>query len=225
MHSARSSPKPLVIWGATGQSKVLAECVSYSGYEVVALFDNNPEVVSSLPGVPLYHGIAGFERWFSEWTAREPLNFIVAIAGNRGKDRLSIHQMLQSRGLEPISAIHPTAFVAHNARLGMGAQVLAQAAVCVEAHLGDCCIINTCASVDHECHLEEGVHVAPGAHLAGCVHVGRYAMIGAGATVLPRIGIGQGAIVGAGSLVVKNVSPYTVVFGSPAKHLKAVKPT
>lgn len=214
----------MIIWGATGQSKVLSECLSYSGYEAIALFDNNPQVVSSIPGVPLYYGISGFEKWLASWPSKEQLNYIVAIAGSRGKDRLSIHRMLQSHSLEPITAIHPTSFVAPNAHIGAGGQILAQAAVCVEARLADCCIVNTCASVDHECQLEEGVHVAPGAHLAGCVYAGRYAMIGAGATVLPRIRIGEGSIVGAGAVVVKNVLPYTVVAGRPAQHLKVLEP-
>jgi len=51
---------------------------------------------------------------------------------------------------------------------------------------GEGCIINTSASVDHECRLEAGVHVAPGARLAGCVTAGRYATIYMGAVVLPE---------------------------------------
>jgi acetyltransferase-like isoleucine patch superfamily enzyme len=37
------------------------------------------------------------------------------------------------------------------------------------------------------------------------------------AVVLPRVRIGKGAVVGAGSVVIKDVAPYTTVFGSPAK--------
>lgn len=41
--------------------------------------------------------------------------------------------------------------------------------------------------------------------------------IGIGAIILPGVTIGKGAIVGAGSVVTKNVKPYTVVAGVPAK--------
>ncbi len=46
------------------------------------------------------------------------------------------------------------------------------------------------------------------------------ASIGSGATILCGITIGEGAIVGAGSVVTKNVAPYTVVAGNPARKLR-----
>lgn len=47
--------------------------------------------------------------------------------------------------------------------------------------------------------------------------------IGAGAIILNGITIGKGAIVGAGSIVTKDVEPYTIVAGNPAKKIKEVK--
>lgn len=44
--------------------------------------------------------------------------------------------------------------------------------------------------------------------------------VGAGAVILPRLIIGEGAIIGAGAIVTKDVEPYTVVLGNPAKVLK-----
>lgn len=44
--------------------------------------------------------------------------------------------------------------------------------------------------------------------------------IGANSTVLKGVTIGEGAVVAAGSLVTKDVAPYTVVGGVPAKKLK-----
>jgi acetyltransferase-like isoleucine patch superfamily enzyme len=87
----------------------------------------------------------------------------------------------------------------------------------VDAQLGVACIVNTAAAVDHECKLGDGVHVCPGARLGGCVVVERFATIGMGAVVLPRIRVGEGAVVGAGAVVVDDVEPYTVVVGMPAR--------
>ena len=52
------------------------------------------------------------------------------------------------------------------------------------------------------------------------VRVGNDVWIGAGAVVLNGVSIGDGAIVGAGAVVTKNVPPYAVVVGVPAKVLK-----
>ena len=54
----------------------------------------------------------------------------------------------------------------------------------------------------------------------GKIIVGKDAWIGTGSVILPGIRIGESAIVGANSLVVKDVPPYTVVGGVPAKELK-----
>ncbi|MCP2121396.1 acyltransferase [Enterobacter mori] len=50
----------------------------------------------------------------------------------------------------------------------------------------------------------------------------RNASIGANATILPGVIIGEGAMIGAGSVVTKNVEPFTLVLGNPAKFIKRV---
>ena len=47
--------------------------------------------------------------------------------------------------------------------------------------------------------------------------VGRRAAIGSGATILCGITIGEGALVGAGSVVTRDVPPFAVVYGNPAR--------
>lgn len=49
------------------------------------------------------------------------------------------------------------------------------------------------------------------------------AWLGTGSIIMPNIKIGQGAVVGAHSLVTKDVPPFTVVVGIPAKPLKKIE--
>ena len=208
----------VVIWGASGHAKVLAECIAPLGYRVAALFDNRPILGSPLPGVRVYRGWEGFEDWRRAHGGRQ--KFLVAIGGDRGRDRLEIHDRLEAAGLTPMQAIHRTAFVATNATLGPGSHVLANSTVGVETRIGKQCIINTNASVDHECVLGNGVHVAPGATLAGCVEIGDCVLVGAGAVVLPRIRVGAAAVIGAGAVVTADVPARTTVVGNPARPLR-----
>lgn len=54
----------------------------------------------------------------------------------------------------------------------------------------------------------------------GSITVGDDVWIGYGAIIMSGVSLGQGAIIGAGSLVTKDVPPYAIVAGNPAKILK-----
>ncbi|WP_317178849.1 acyltransferase [Lelliottia amnigena] len=49
------------------------------------------------------------------------------------------------------------------------------------------------------------------------------ASLGANATILPGVTVGECAMVGAGAVVTRDVAPFTVVVGNPAKILKEIK--
>lgn len=208
--------RPVVMWGATGQAKVLRPIIEKQGCTIARLFDRDPSVLPPFEGVPLDADLAEFEDWL-EQNCANLFGFAVAIGGNLGCERLAIAGKLSSFGLGALTLIHERAWVAETAWMGEGCQILAMAAVSEEVRLGRQTIINTNASVDHECVIGVGVHVMPGATLAGCVRVGDCAMIGSGATVLPRVTIGANAVVGAGAVVNRDVADGEVVVGVPAK--------
>ncbi len=54
----------------------------------------------------------------------------------------------------------------------------------------------------------------------GDTHVGDGAWLGMRAMIMPGVSIGEGAVVAANSVVTKDVAPYSIVAGSPAKHIK-----
>ena len=210
--------QPLIIWGGTGHAKVIREALDGANWHVVAVFDQR-EIPSPFGDVPLFVGKAGFTSWMFSQPVPEKLSACVAIGGHDGKSRLEIADFLLSHGLGLPTVIHRTGFVATTATFGEGCHVLAQAAVCANTRLGRAVIINTAASVDHDCVIGDGVHIGPGARLAGEVLVEENAFIGIGAVVLPRVRIGTEAIIGAGAIVTKDVHARTTVIGNPAHRI------
>jgi acetyltransferase-like isoleucine patch superfamily enzyme len=57
----------------------------------------------------------------------------------------------------------------------------------------------------------------------GAVYIGKNVWIGDKASIMPGVTIGEGCIVGANTVVTKDVPPYSVVVGSPAKIVKTLK--
>jgi len=55
------------------------------------------------------------------------------------------------------------------------------------------------------------------------IRIGRGAWIGARAIILKGVTVGEGAIVGAGSVVTKDVEPFTMVGGNPARLLRRLE--
>lgn len=211
--------KDVIFWGGTGQARVLREALASSDVRVVAVFDNQP-IHSPFPDVPMYLGQEGFHSWLASRTGTSQVYACVAIGGSLGSDRLFLLEWLQQQGVPPLTVIHPRAFVASDAKIGEGAQILAMSAICSNVTLGCAVIVNTSAAIDHDCVIGDGVHVGPGANLAGGVCVEDYAFIGAGAVVLPRLRIGRSAIVGAGAVVIRDVAADEVVVGNPATALR-----
>src|SRR5690242_7009480 len=102
---------------------------------LVALIDNRL-VASPFPLIPVFHGESELQLVLDRYGPAERLQFAIAIGGARGDDRLQLFQRLSSRGLRPYTIIHRTAFVAKDAHLGQGCQILAMSAVCSSVRLG-----------------------------------------------------------------------------------------
>src|SRR5262245_57002282 len=153
--------KPIVFYGAGSLALLLHDFLDAAGYRLLAILSDF-EPTRPLPlAVPIIVGQPAIERWL-ETERSSHLGYAIAI-GNRHRARLERFRFLRERGLKPTTLKHPTSFVSPSARLGLACQALAFSFVGTSASLGNAVILNTRASVDHECRLGDAVYIGPGA--------------------------------------------------------------
>jgi len=201
--------KNVFLFGASGHAKVVADIVTRARRATIALVvDDSPALAGQ---TLLGHKIAGGRKELLARRARAGRG-IVAIGANPA--RRAVAAWLAEQGIDfAAAACHPAATIARTARIGAGSVVMAGAVVNPDTEIGLHCIVNTMASVDHDCRLGDGVHVAPGARLCGGVTVGAWAFIGAGAVIVQGRRIGADAIIGAGAVVLSDVPDGAKVTG------------
>ena len=197
----------LVIVGASGHGKVVADIAEKVGYTDIIFLDDNQDVKTC--GKYSVVGASGDAMRYSS------CDFIVGI-GN-AEIRKRIQEKLIEVGLHIVTLIHPKAVIASDVSLGVGTVVMAGAIINPGSKVGNGCIINTGATVDHDNVLEDYVHVSVGSHLAGTVSIGSSTWIGAGAIISNNISICEKCMIGAGAIVVKNITEPDIYIGNPAR--------
>ena len=108
--------------------------------------------------------------------------------------------------------------------IGIGTYIQENAVLQANVKIGNNTAVNAHSVVSHETQLGNSVFLAPGCRLAGCVTIEDGVFIGVGATVMPRLKVGRWSVIGAGSVVIRDVPPYSVVAGNPARIIKSVEP-
>lgn len=200
----------VIVIGAGGHGKVIADIVRACGDAVLGFLDDSPNPPESVCGIP---ALGRTEDYANYPDAR----FVIAI-GN-GAIRQKVAERLN--GVKWYTAIHPSAVISPmETVIGEGTVVMAGAVINPCAVIGRHCIINTCASVDHDDQIGDYTHISVGATLAGTVTVGNTVWVGAGAVVGNNITVCDGCMIGAGAVVVRNIEETGTYVGVPARKIK-----
>ncbi len=205
---------PVIILGAGGHAKVLIEALLKSGNLIAGIVDPDPKLAGvEILGVP----VLGGDDVVNEFPPSEIQ--LVNGLGSVGLPfkRQQIFERFKGMGYKFATVVHPSAVVASDVELGEGAQVMAGAVIQPGCCIGINCIINTRASVDHDCIIGDHVHIAPGVTMSGIIKIGSDSHIGTGATLIQGISIGIGCLIAAGAVVIKDIADGAMVRGVPAR--------
>lgn len=211
---------PVIVVGAGGHGRVVADALQCAGREVLGFVDLDPALqgrqVLGLPVLGTDAALGG----------HDPLRVMLAnglggiSAGAAASQRVRLQTRLQAAGWRFTAVRHPSAVLSASARLGDATQLLAGCVVQAGAAIGHGTIVNTAAVVEHDGEVGDFNHLAPRALLCGGVATGDFVHVGAGAIVLQGLRLGAGTLVAAGAVVVRDVAG-GLVAGVPARQREA----
>ncbi|MFZ7109039.1 NeuD/PglB/VioB family sugar acetyltransferase [Avibacterium avium] len=197
------SNKKLVIIGASGHGKVVADIAKLTGYSEILFLDDN-ESIKECNGYPV----------IGKTELLETLDNDIFIAIGNNKIRRELIKNLQNKKL--VTLIHPNAIITKDTKIGKGTVIMAGAVINSNCSIGEGVIINTSSSIDHDCYIGNYTHASVGCHIAGTVDIGQNCWLGIGSIVSNNITICDDSIIGAGAVVIKNIEKAGTYVGVPA---------
>lgn len=148
----------LVVLGAGGYGRTVADLAEQLGYDVIVLDDNSDKKCDT----------------FKEY------NCPVIPAFGNNEFRLEWCKKILDAGGELATLIHPHAYVSPKATVERGTVILPGAIVNTGTKVGMGAIVNLGAMIDHDCIIEEGCHICVGAIEKGENRIPRCTKIEAG---------------------------------------------
>lgn len=189
--------RKVIIIGANGHGKVIADIVRSNGDIVVGFLDDDIEK-KTLGKI-------------DDWVNFNENEFVVGIGNTE------IRRHIAKLNCKWYTAIHSSAVISPDAIIGEGTVVMPNAVVNSGAVIGKHCIINSGAIVEHDNIISDFAHISVGVKLGGTVCVGDSTWVGIGASVCNNINICENCIIGAGAVVVKDINESGIYKGVPAR--------
>ena len=205
--------KLIYLLGGGGHGRVVLDALLSSAVDVAGILDPELKIADQVFGVP----VMGDDKFLNRFSASDVLLVNGVGANPCVGNRKRLFKEMQARGFSFFDAVrHPSAVIGMECSLDGTSQIMAGVVLQNHVRVGANAVINTHATVDHDCVIGAHAFISPGAVLSGNALVGESAFIGAGAVVLPGVEIGSNAVVGAGAIVVKSVPAKWIVAGNPA---------
>lgn len=205
-----STNKKLIIIGAGGHGKVVADLAKLNGYSDIQFLDDN-EAIKSCGS----YSVVGTCKDIDEYS---DYDFIVAIGDSH--IRKTFQEQLEEKHYFVTTLVHPASVIAEDVRIATGSVVMAGSVINPGTIIGKGCIVNTSASVDHDCLISDYVHISVGAHLAGDVKIDSHTWVGIGAVISNDVSVCHNCMIGSGSVIIKDIIEAGTYVGVPGKKIK-----
>lgn len=212
----------IILIGGGPHAEVVADIVEQEGrFEIIGITDTAREVGDKF----LDWKVIGRQEEIVDLIEKhEIVGGIVCVGDNYLREKVVDLVRAQAPGFRFVTAIHPSAAISRDVEIGEGSVVMPGCAINIGARVGRFCIINTLSSLEHRSTMGDFSTLSAGVITGGYFRLGRYSALALGVTVLDRVSVGENVVVGSGSLVMKDTEDDVLMYGSPARVIRARRP-
>lgn len=200
--------RKLIIFGASGHAEVVADIAMKNGYEIEGFLDDN-ESISEVIGIKKIGKVSDCVKY------KDSCDFAIGIGNNAVRKKI----FEAYPDLNYVTLIHPTASIGINVEIKRGTVVMPMTVVNACATIGEFCVINSGAVVEHDCKIGNFTLIAPNATVCGVCNLGNEVYMGAGSAVKQVINICDNVTIGLGSVIIKDITEPGTYIGVPVKKI------
>jgi len=144
----------------------------------------------------------------------------VVVAIGESFNKIKEINKLNNEYLKFATLIHPDTIFSRFSEIGEGSIITKDCIITVNIKIGKHVLLNLDCTVGHDVIIGDYSSIQPGANISGNVSIGEGVYIGTGAQIIQGITVGNYSIIGAGAVVTKDIPPYCVAVGVPAKVIR-----
>ena len=188
--------RKIYLVGGGGHCVSCIDVIESTGqYTIAGIFDTDEKKGQTVLGYP----ILGGDNEISKYVGADS-EFLITVGQIKTAEvRRKIAKHLSSLNVKFATVISARAYVSKHAQISPGTIIMHDVLVNAGAFVGEQCIVNTKALIEHEAKISNFCHISTGAIVNGNVIVQEAVFLGSQAVTLQGITIEPGKVIPAGS--------------------------
>ena len=213
----------IIIIGGKGAAVVLADQIIHAvqnynaKYELLGYAIDDESLGDNINGFPILAKIKDLHEKYAKYS--DVKYFFALYKPSCMKERVDLFKSLNLPHEKFINFVHPSAFVAPSAKLGIGNVVCSNVTINSNAQIGNFNTLNGNVLFGHDSQLGNYNILAGNSTISSEILIGDGNFIGLNSTIRYRVVVGDYNIIGMASAVIKNIESNQTLVGVPAKQI------